>query len=189
MPPSDHELVRAALGGSERAFRMLVERYERGVLSLVSRMLGNREDAEDVAQETFVKAFSRLDTFNPSYKFSNWLFKIAHNTALDVLRRRGADRVIAGTPGLEDSDPVSSVADERSPAPDELAERAELHQDLEWALARLRPEFRSVIVLRHVEGRSYEDIAEILSLPLGTVKTFLYRARRELAVLLEQHRP
>jgi RNA polymerase sigma-70 factor, ECF subfamily len=190
VPPTDHELVRAALGGSERAFRALVERYQRGVLSLVTRILGNREDAEDVAQEAFVKAFTRLDTFDPAHKFSNWLFKIAHNSALDTLRRRGAApaplELLRG--GEEVDDPVATLADPRAPAPDEVAATAEFHRDLEGALGRLRPEYRSVIVLRHLEGRAYEDIAEILGLPLGTVKTFLFRARRELAELMEQHR-
>jgi RNA polymerase sigma-70 factor (ECF subfamily) len=189
VPPTDHELVRAALGGSERAFRALVDRYQRGVLSLVLRIVGNREDAEDVAQEAFVKAFTRLDTFDPAYKFSNWLFKIAHNAALDALRRRGslpAPLELVG--GGEEQDPIAALADPRAAPPDDAAARAEFHRDLEAALARLRPEYRSVIVLRHLEGRAYEDIAEILGLPLGTVKTFLFRARRELAELMEQHR-
>jgi RNA polymerase sigma-70 factor (ECF subfamily) len=188
VPPTDHELVRAALGGSERAFRALVERYQRGVLSLVVRIVGNREDAEDVAQETFVKAFTRLDTFDPAYKFSNWLFKIAHNSALDALRRRGSQPAPLELVGEGDEDPVAELADPRAAPPDEATARAEFHSHLETALGRLRPEYRSVIVLRHLEGRAYEDIAEILGLPLGTVKTYLFRARRELAELMEQHR-
>ncbi|MFN2432670.1 MAG: RNA polymerase sigma factor [Gemmatimonadota bacterium] len=185
--PSDHDLVRAALAGSERAFRTLVERYQRGVLSLVARIVGNREDAEDVAQEAFVKAFTKLDTFDPAYKFSNWLFKIAHNTALDALRKRGSEPAPAPSDDAE-ADPLERIADPRAPAPDESAELAEFRTDVEAALGRLRPEYRAVVVLRHLEGRAYEDIADILELPLGTVKTFLFRARRELALLLEQHR-
>ena len=181
--------MRAALGGSERAFRSLVERYQRGVLSLIVRIVGNREDAEDVAQETFVKAFTRLDTFDPTYKFSNWLFKIAHNTALDALRKRGAIPSVVEVGGEgEGDDPWVRVADTRAQAPDEAAAMAEFRGDVEEALARLRPEFREVVVLRHLEGRAYEDIAQIMDLPLGTVKTFLFRARRELAGMLPQHR-
>ncbi len=190
MSPSDHELVRAALGGSERAFRALLERYQRGVLSLVSRILLNREDAEDVAQEAFVKAFTRLDTYDPAYKFSNWLFKIAHNAALDALRRRGGEPTAAARgPDADDEDAWARLPDTRTPAPDQAAEAAEFREHVERALARLRPEFRAVIVLRHIEGRTYEDIAQILGLPLGTVKTFLFRGRRELAALLGEHRP
>ena len=190
MHPTDHDLVRAALGGSEPAFRALVERHQRGVLSIVSRILLNREDAEDVAQEAFVKAFTRLDTYDPAYKFSNWLFKIAHNAALDALRRRAANPAAAAVePGAgPEDDPLARLPDTATPAPDELAARAEFRADVARALARLRPEYRAVVTLRHVEGRAYEDIAEILDLPLGTVKTFLFRARRELAQLLEQHR-
>jgi RNA polymerase sigma-70 factor (ECF subfamily) len=190
VPPSDLELVRAALGGSDGAFRRLVERYQRGVLSLVMRILGNRQDAEDVAQEAFVKAFTRLDTFDPAYKFSNWLFKIAHNTALDALRRRGTAPLVHDPPGRAEQgeSPISALPDRRATPPDEAAARAEFRRDVEAALERLRPEYRAVVVLRHLEGRSYDDIAEILGLPLGTVKTFLFRARRELAGLLEQHR-
>ena len=189
MSSNDHDLVRAALGGSERAFRALVERYQRAVFSLVVRMLGNREDAEDVAQEAFVKAFTKLDTFDPSFKFSNWLFKIAHNTALDALRRRGAEPALTTLDDPEEGvGPAARLADPRSSAPDESAEHAEFNRDVEAALATLRPEYRAVVVLRHMEGRAYEEIAEILELPLGTVKTFLFRARRELAARLEQHR-
>jgi RNA polymerase sigma-70 factor (ECF subfamily) len=188
--PSDHELVRSALGGSEPAFRTLVERYQRAVLSLVLRILQNRQDAEDVAQEAFVKAFTRLDTFDPAYKFSNWLFKIAHNTALDALRKRASDPAPALVgEGEPIEDPLARVADTGAPPPDEASAAAEFRRDVERALARLRPDYRAVIVLRHLEGRAYEDIADILDLPLGTVKTFLFRARRELAGLLEQHRP
>ncbi|HEY7530044.1 MAG TPA: sigma-70 family RNA polymerase sigma factor [Gemmatimonadota bacterium] len=191
MSPSDHDLVRAALAGSERAFRSLVERYERGVLSLVMRIVLNREDAEDVAQEAFVKAFTKLDTFDPAYKFSNWLFKIAHNTALDALRRRGAEPAASAAPWDPEGadDPMARLPDDRAPSPDEAAADAEFRGDVERALGRLRPEYRKVIVLRHLEGMAYEDIAEVLELPLGTVKTFLFRARRELAQLLPQHMP
>ncbi|MBA2564509.1 MAG: sigma-70 family RNA polymerase sigma factor [Gemmatimonadetes bacterium] len=189
MSLSDPELVRAALGGSERAVRTLVERYQRGVLSIVGRIVLNREDAEDVAQESFVKAFTKLDTFDPAYKFSNWLFKIAHNTALDALRRRGAPTVsLESDSEGEPGETFATLADPRATAPDDAAAMAEFRGDVERALGKLRPEFRTAIVLRHLEGRAYEDIAEIMDLPLGTVKTFLFRARRELAVLLEQHR-
>jgi RNA polymerase sigma-70 factor (ECF subfamily) len=189
---SDQDLVRAALGGSEQAFRALVERYQRGVFSLVTRLLMNRQDAEDVAQEAFVKAFTRLDTYDPGYKFSNWLFKIAHNTALDTLRKRAAEPRVVESETTDPSEPVrdqlSMLPDTRTRAPDEEAAMAELRANIDRALARMRPEYRAVVVLRHLEGRDYEDMAEILGLPLGTVKTFLFRARRELARHLEQHR-
>lgn len=184
--------MRAALGGSERAFRDLVERYERGVLGLVTRILLNREDAEDVAQEAFVKAFTKLDTFDPTYKFSNWLFKIAHNTALDALRRRGTEPTAAAVAAWDPAapeDPLARLPDDRAPAPDEAAAEAEFRGDVDLALGRLRPEYRKVVVLRHLEGMAYEDIADVLGMPLGTVKTFLFRARRELAELLPQHMP
>jgi RNA polymerase sigma-70 factor (ECF subfamily) len=158
------------------------------VYSLILRMVRNRELAEDLAQETFVKVLNAIDSYRPEYKFSSWIFKIANNAAIDQLRRRElATLSLDGSPHAASSEAVEAtslqIGDERESALDEMTSR-ELGAQIERAIAQLRPEYRSCILLRHVEGRPYEEIAEILGLPLGTVKTYIHRARNELRNLL-----
>lgn len=185
MSASDEQLAADALTGSQSAFRELVDRYERPVFHLVVRMVRETALAEDLAQDAFVKAFARLTTYRPDQgKFSNWLFKVAHNTAIDHLRRGALDVVpLDGETGSE-RDFHAVVADAAAATPYEVAERTDLAAALERAIARLRPEYRSVVTLRHQEDLAYEEIATITGLPLGTVKTYLHRARRELAAHL-----
>ncbi|MGH7549651.1 MAG: RNA polymerase sigma factor [Gemmatimonadota bacterium] len=182
----DEQLVDEALSGSQGAYRELVRRFERPVFNLVVRMVRDHTLAEDLAQDTFIKAFSRLDTYRPEQgKFSNWLFKIAHNTAIDQLRKTVPDTYSLDR-GDDDDDPDfhALLADTDAATPLEATERADLAESLAAAVGRLRPEYREVIVLRHQEGLAYEEIAEIAGLPLGTVKTYIHRARKELAALL-----
>jgi len=147
-------------------------------------MIGDRARAEDLAQEAFLKAFRRLDTFDPGRTFSSWLLKIAHNTTVDDLRRHRPEEVPldAGKPDRRPMDGV--LADPRADNPHQVLERRSLAAALEQALARLRPEYRAVIVLRYHEGLAYDEIAEVLDVPVGTVKTHVHRARREMAGLL-----
>ena len=182
MSVADEQLVREALSGSQSAYRELVHRFERPVFNLVARMVRDRGMAEDLSQDAFVKAFSRLETFKPDQgKFSNWLFKIAHNTAIDHLRRSELETVPLDSPVEEGSDFHATLPDDTAPSPYEAAVRGDLAAALTGAIERLRPEYREVVVLRHQEGLAYEEIAEITELPLGTVKTHLHRARKELA--------
>ena len=180
----DHELVAAALDGSQEAYRRLVVRFERPLYSLIARMVGDRLAAEDLAQETFVKAFRHLGSYDRTRKFSSWLFKIAHNTALDHLRRRELETVPLETPDADGSDLVAVLTDPSERTPEAVAQRSDLAQALARAVARLRPEYREVVLLRFAEGQAYQDIAEITGLPLGTVKTQLHRARKELVKTL-----
>lgn len=184
IPANDPELVALARSGSEKAYRELLDRYQRPVFSLVYRMVRDRELAEDLAQETFVKVFNHLDRFNPKYKFSSWIFKIANNLAIDTLRKRELDTVsIEGSRHAETADEVEATrvtVVSKDENPEEFLEAKELGEEIERAIARLRPDYRTAILLRHVEGRPYEEIAEIMAVPLGTVKTFIHRARAEL---------
>jgi RNA polymerase sigma-70 factor (ECF subfamily) len=180
----DRELALLAARGREAAFREIVTRYERPVFSLVYRMVRDRSLAEDLSQEAFVRAFNAIGTYKPSYKFSNWILKIANNHAIDHLRRRKLDTVsIHGSPHASTPDEASRTelavasGDE---SPQEYLENKELGSQIERAIGRLREEYRSVILLRHVEGYAYDEIADIMGLPLGTVKTYLHRARAEL---------
>jgi RNA polymerase sigma-70 factor (ECF subfamily) len=182
--PSDSELVVATLRGSQEAYGTLVVRYERPIVGLVLRMVRNRAIAEELAQEVFVKAYNRLETYDQGRKFSSWLFKIAHNSTIDHLRRRRIDTVPLETPD-EESQLLATMADETGVGPEGDTLRHELAQALELAVAELRPEYREVVVLRFDQGCSYDEIAEITGLPLGTVKTHLHRSRKQLAELLE----
>ena len=188
----DADVVALALEGREAAHRELILRYERPVFSLVFRMVRNRELAEDLTQDTFVKVLSHLDRYRADFKFSSWLFKIANNVAIDHLRRRQLETVsIDGSPHAMSSDDVESsrfdIGDDAENALEEMQAR-ELGSAIELAIGQLRPEYRSCILLRHVEGRSYEEIATTLDLPLGTVKTYIHRASHELRLALEHTR-
>lgn len=181
---SDQEVVLEARAGRQAAYRELVRRYERPIFSLIYRMVRNREQAEDLSQETFVKALNAIESYRPEYKFSSWIFKIANNVSIDHLRRRELDTLsLDGSPHALTPEAVQASAlqlgDRQESALEELEAR-ELGGEIEQAIAALRPEYRSCILLRHVEGRPYEEIATMLDLPLGTVKTYIHRARGEL---------
>ncbi|MFN8570680.1 MAG: sigma-70 family RNA polymerase sigma factor [Gemmatimonadaceae bacterium] len=188
----DADLVALAQEGREAAFRELVRRYERPVFSLIFRMVRDRETAEDLAQDSFIKVLNHIDRYRPEFKLSSWLFKIANNVAIDYLRRRQLDTVsLDGSPHAATQAEVEAtsieIAARQETALDELEAR-ELGGAIERAISSLRPEYRACILLRHVEGRSYEEIAATLDLPLGTVKTYIHRARHQLREALEGER-
>lgn len=188
----DADIVALAQQGRERAFRELVRRYERPVFSLIFRMVRDREASEDLAQDSFIKVLNHIDRYRPEFKFSSWIFKIANNVAIDYLRRRQLDTVsMDGSPhaatAAEAEASSFDVAARQESALEEMEAR-ELGTQIERAIAGLRPEYRSCIMLRHIEGRSYEEIAATLDLPLGTVKTYIHRARNELRASLQDLR-
>lgn len=177
----DKQLVERALAGSEDAYREIVDRYQRPIYSLVIRMVRDPSAAEELAQDVFCKAFKALNSFDPTRKFSSWLFKIAHNAAIDQLRRRRVPTVSLENEDAERDDPLRSYADPNAENPEEYFRRQELGVAIESSLAGLRPEYREILVLRFEQEKSYEEISEIVDLPLGTVKTHLHRARKALA--------
>lgn len=192
--PSDKALAAKVSGGDERAFRELMTRYEKPVFSLVYRMVRDRGLAEDLAQETFIRAYTNIGSYNPSYKFSSWIFKIGHNLTIDHLRKKRLDTVsIHGAPDAltEDEQARTSLdLEDTGELPDTYVENLELGSQIERAISRLRPEYRTATLLRHVEGYSYQEIAKIMDLPLGTVKTYIHRARLELKeALADVERP
>lgn len=176
-PQQDGELVVRILAGEEDLFEVLVRRYQARVLSHVARMVGNRDDALDLSQEIFVKVFGALDRYNPEYKFSTWLFRIAGNAAIDHLRKRRPRTV-----PLETTDPDGGRVSSPEYKSSELDPYATLRNTergdaIARAIEALPAEFRELIALRHFTGLSYEEIAEVKGMPLGTVKNKLFRAR------------
>jgi RNA polymerase sigma-70 factor, ECF subfamily len=184
----DRDLVAQACEGRDHAFRELLARYERPVFSLVLRMVRDRALAEDLAQEAFIRAFQAIHSYDPSYKFSNWILKIANNLTIDHLRKRRLDTVsIHGSPHArseEEAERTGITLESRTESPEEFTEHRELGSRIEAAIGQLRPEYRTAILLRHVEGYAYEEVAEVMEVPLGTAKTYIHRARAELKSLL-----
>jgi RNA polymerase sigma-70 factor, ECF subfamily len=181
---TDQEIVALAVEGREAAYRELIRRYERPVFSLILRMVRDRQLAEDLSQETFIKALNAIATYRPEFKFSSWIFKIANNAAIDQLRRRSVQTLsLDGAPNATTPDEIEATVlqvGDRSESALAALEARELGSSIERAIGQLRPEYRSCILLRHVEGLAYEEIAQLLDLPLGTVKTYIHRARHEL---------
>ena len=187
MEPSDGELVQRARGGDRNAFRELVERYQRRIATLALGMLRNREDSLDVVQETFTKAYQSLDRFKGDASFYTWIYRIAVNLCIDHQRResklplatlepRSADRA-----GDRVEDPMAAIPDATEQGdPFQRTRDAEIAHGLARAIAELTPEHRAVILLREVDGLSYEEISHVLECPKGTVMSRLHYARRQL---------
>jgi RNA polymerase sigma factor (sigma-70 family) len=171
MPMDDVALVKALRSGDQQAPRLFVERYQGVVFGLCYRMLNHRQDAEDVVQETFIRALRALGGFDSGRPICPWLLEIAANRCRTALGRRARKPMLAlADPGEELTDPRGGMAD-----PDDLA------GELERALARLRPEYRLVFVLFHSQHLAYDEIAQVVNRPGGTVKAWLHRARAQLA--------
>src|SRR4051812_37791519 len=188
----DADVVVLAQQGRDAAFRELVRRYERPVFSLIYRMVRDRELAEDLSQDTFVKVLNHIDRYRPEFKLSSWLFKIADNVGIDQLRKRQLPTIsMDGSPHASTADAVEAttlqVGAFQQSALEEMEARG-LGTASDQAIASLRPECRACIMLRRVEDRSCEEIAATLALPRGTVKTYIHRARPELRKALEGRR-
>ena len=173
---AEARLVSDALGGSQPAFEQIVRRYQRPVISLIVRMTGDQAQAEDLAQETFVKAFRHLNSFDPARRLSSWLFRIAHNTTLDALRKLKPE--ILELDGLREGDPRRDPA---APAAPDTLEQAALGEALNQALLSLRPSYRAAIALRYDQQLPFDEIGQILGVPEVTARSFVHRARKELA--------
>jgi len=181
---SDAELARDALAGSEAAYRELVTRYATPAVNFIFRFVRDRALAEDLAQEGFLRVYQRLNTFDPSRRFSSWFFQVLRNITIDYLR---VNRLpTSSLDELAEEGNQGAAVDRESASPEQIAGQRELAAAMSAALARIRPEYREVVVLRYQEGLTQPEIAEILGLPSGTVKTYLHRARKELAGILAE---
>jgi len=180
-------LARAAARGDRRAFGQLVDLHKRTVYGLCFRLLRDAEESKDAAQESFVRAFAAVSTYDAAQPFAPWILRIARNHCLDLLRRRtpAAQRVeLDAEP--EEGAGARELADPDALRGDDLMERRQLAGVLEKAVAELPPNYREVVHLFHVEHLSYKEIAATLEVPIGTVMTWLHRARGRLRVALEQ---
>ena len=177
-------LARAASRGERDAFAEIVELHKRTVYGLCARLLRDREEARDAAQESFVRAWSAIATFDATQPFAPWLTRIARNVCLDLLRRRGPGRRLDREPDGPGGDGPALELPAAEVAADTLLARAETRRALEAAVAELPVHYREVVHLFHVEQRSYREIAATLDLPLGTVMTWLHRARGRLRATL-----
>lgn len=167
----DLALVTLAKAGQTEAFGQLIERYQKVMFTVALRMVGNPEDARDITQDAFVKAFQRLATFDTNYRFFSWMYRILVNECLNANRdRKPEDALDANTEGV--GNPFDSTLE------------AERRDQIQLALLRLTPEYRTVVVLRHFAGQSYSEIAQALAIPEKTVKSRLYSARQLLGEML-----
>ena len=183
----DQRLIAESLQGDTAAFGLLVRRYQERLYHSVYRLVDNAEDAQDVVQDAFLNAYQSLDGFKGDSLFFTWLYRIAVNTAISLKRKQRItvrmDRGRNGEPALEPLDPSAESR------PSHALEQAEEGQRVHEALSRLSPEHRAVLVMKDMEGQKYETMAEILQVPIGTIRSRLHRARLELRGLLEKSQP
>lgn len=179
---SDGELIVSTLAGQSDDFEELVGRYHRPITSYVFRMLGDRESALDVTQEVFIKVYNSLHKYSAEYKFSTWLYRIAHNAAIDHMRRHS---VVTQSIETENADGTYQlqIASPR-PSPEKDHEVSEWRAEIESTVECLPAAYKNLILLRHGRDLSYDEIAEVTGLPLGTVKNRLFRAREMMRQML-----
>jgi RNA polymerase sigma-70 factor (ECF subfamily) len=172
--------IKQVLKGDQNAFGEIVEIYKDKVFQISYRMLGNRHEAEDIAQEAFIRAYVNIDSYNSKFKFSTWLYRITTNLCIDRIRKKKPDYYldaeVAGTEGLT----LYSQVPSKTRLPEDDVETLEIQDAIQREITRLPEKYRSVIVLKYIEELSLNEISEILDLPLGTVKTRIHRGREAL---------
>ena len=177
-------IVRKVLQGDVNAFEKLVTEYERAVYAIAQRMTGNAEDAADMTQETFIKAYNSLSSFRGDSKFSVWLYRIANNVCLDFLRSRSRKPTVSLSAEDDDGEETQlDIADE-SQSPELLLESALTRDAVRRGLDSLPPDYKQILLLREIQGLSYEEIAAALGIESGTVKSRIFRARKKLCTFL-----
>jgi len=173
----DASVIRRCREGDERAYRELVQRFQRPVFAVAFRMVRSAEDAEDITQETFVRVFRALDRYDPARSFEAWLFTITTRLAIDLMRRRRVRPVSLSRQDPESGEERTLDIEDPGLGPEETTSHAEEERHAKDLIDSLPAHYRIVVMLRHQQDLSYEEIAEVLSLPLGTVKARIHRAR------------
>lgn len=177
---SDEELVSSFLDGDKAAFEELVRRYENTIMNMAYRLLGNRDDAADVCQEVFVLLLRKIGSFRGEAKFSTWLYRVSLNACHDYARRLRRHISLSESPGEDLPEMEQRLADDGIDSPESSLERAEIQNAVHDAMSRLPYKFKEVIYLHDIRGYNYKEVAEILDISLGTVKSRLNRARNRL---------
>jgi RNA polymerase sigma-70 factor (ECF subfamily) len=182
----DKDLVRRTLRGDSQAFEMIVRKYQQPLLSYIGRMVYEREMALDFTQDVFVRTYGSLRSFKPQYKFSTWLFKIASNLLVDYWRKKRLPTASLSAPAAGDEDFPSVDVPDDEPSVVRKYELTELQTRIEAALERIPPALRELFIWRHISGLSYEEMAEIKNLPVGTVKNRIFQAKEMIRRTLEK---
>lgn len=174
------DLIKQAIDGDETAYKDLLESYRGAIYNLLYKMVRNKEETEDLVQEAFIKAFNALPSFNEEYAFSTWLYKIAINNCIDHMRKKRLKTYSINKPVQSKDGELDREFPDTSMSPDKRLLATERSNLIETAIDELPENYKVAIVLRHSEEKSYEEIAEILNIPLGTVKARIFRAREML---------
>lgn len=182
----DKELVKKALQGEKKAFEMIIIKYQKPLLNYIARMVGERELALDFTQEVFIKAYSSLNTFQLQYKFSTWLYRIASNSVIDYWRKKKITPLSLNQQSNDGSERVPLQVPDDEPSVVQKFELQEIRKKIEQALTNIPAHLRELFVWRHINGLSYEEIAEIKELPLGTIKNRVFQAKEMIRKLLEE---
>ena len=179
-------LIHNAISGDQKAYESILKRYKNGIYNMIYQMIKNREETEDIVQETFVKAFKSLESYNDTYAFSTWLYKIAFNHCIDSIRKKKLKTLPLDKPMvLKEGETHHEIKDESTSPESDLLYSEKKRMILETIQA-LPERYRIAILLRHQEDRSYEEISHILKLPIGTVKARIFRAREMLKKKLQK---
>ncbi|MDP4964549.1 MAG: sigma-70 family RNA polymerase sigma factor [Salibacteraceae bacterium] len=183
----DLDLVDSALSGSQRAYTQLMSAYRENIYFMMFKMVNNRDDAEDLTIEAFGKAFKRLDQYRPDFAFSTWLFKIASNNCIDFLRKKKKATLVSLDQGYSNEDGDESTIDieEDNLNPEQAFMKEQRKEEMHKIVDQLKPKYKQLVELRYFNEMSYEEIADELSLPLGTVKAQLFRARELMYEILK----
>lgn len=188
MDPISAQLIRKAMEGDQKAYAEIVHRYRNQIYNLILRMVRRREEAEDLTQETFIKAFNALARFNAEYAFSTWLYKIAVNNCIDYFRKKRLKTFPIDNPITSKEGELQREFPDQQAGPDQGLMDKERHMTIQEAIDSLPEKYRQAILLRHAQDKSYEEIALVLGIPIGTVKVRIFRAREMLKKKLREQR-
>lgn len=185
MKQEDLLLIERCKRGDQVAYTLLLRKYQNSVYNLCRKMVRNPEEARDLSQEAFVKTFATLERYNPIYAFSSWLYKITANLCIDHIRKQRMKMYSIDDPLDGDEGPIARQLEDPGQRPDEASERAELSTRIRAAIDKLPEHYRVILILRHHDQLSYDEIAQKLEIPLGTVKARIHRAREGLREILQ----